>query len=90
MWNALFSWLTSSSLAYIYGRDESVHEEYMFTNGREYPNKIVLPDGRSREIKQTLAGSLARALPELIADLKLPTPVSTLEREVVLSFKYLL
>ncbi|KNA23325.1 hypothetical protein SOVF_025890 [Spinacia oleracea] len=82
MWNALFSWLTSSSLAYIYGRDESVHEEYMFTNGREYPNKIVLPDGRSREIKQTLAGSLARALPELIADLKLPTPVSTLEREV--------
>ncbi|XP_021734525.1 putative RNA polymerase II subunit B1 CTD phosphatase RPAP2 homolog [Chenopodium quinoa] len=82
MWDALFSWLTSSSLAYIYGRDESVHEEYMFTNGREYPSKIVLPDGRSPEIKQTLSGCLARALPGLIADLKLPTPLSTLEREV--------
>lgn len=82
MWNALFSWLTSSSLAYIYGRDESLHEEYTFANGREYPSKVVLPDGRSPEIKQTLAGCLARALPGLIADLKLPTPVSTLEHEV--------
>ena len=84
MWNALFSWMTSSSLAYIYGRDESCHEEYLFVNGREYPSKVVLPDGRSSEIKQTLAGCLARALPGVIAALKLPTPVSTLEQGLVL------
>ncbi|KAA8545290.1 hypothetical protein F0562_020074 [Nyssa sinensis] len=80
MWMALFAWISSSSLAYIYGRDESSHEEYLSINGREYPWKIVLTDGRSSEIKQTLAGCLARALPGLVADLRLPTPISTLER----------
>ncbi|KAI4300605.1 hypothetical protein L6164_033961 [Bauhinia variegata] len=80
MWNALFSWLTSSSLAYIYGRDESFHEEYLSINGREYPRKIVLADGRSSEIKQTLAGCLARALPGVVADLRLAIPVSNLEQ----------
>ncbi|GAB2287255.1 hypothetical protein Dimus_021638 [Dionaea muscipula] len=79
MWNALFAWITSSSLAYIYGRDESSHLEYMCVNGTEYPQKIVLADGRSSEIKQTLAGCLARALPGVIADLKVPTPTSALE-----------
>ncbi|XP_062081768.1 putative RNA polymerase II subunit B1 CTD phosphatase RPAP2 homolog [Humulus lupulus] len=80
MWNALFTWTTSSTLAYIYGRDESLHQEYLSVNGREYPQKIVLGDGRSSEIKQTLAGSLARALPGLVADLRLPIPVSSLEQ----------
>ncbi|XP_030926052.1 putative RNA polymerase II subunit B1 CTD phosphatase RPAP2 homolog isoform X2 [Quercus lobata] len=80
MWMALFAWITSSSLAYIYGRDESLHEEYLSVNGREYPCKITLADGRSTEIKQTLAGCLARALPGLSADLRLPTPISTLEQ----------
>ncbi|KAF8034800.1 hypothetical protein BT93_C0961 [Corymbia citriodora subsp. variegata] len=80
MWGALFAWITSSTLAYIYGKDESFHEEYMSVNGREYPQKIVLPDGRSTEIKQTLAGCLSRALPGLISDLRLPMPVSTLEQ----------
>ncbi|KAK9293025.1 hypothetical protein L1049_021009 [Liquidambar formosana] len=47
---------------------------------RKYPRKIVLTDGRSSEIKQTLAGYLARALPGLVADLSLPTPISILER----------
>lgn len=84
MWNALFSWTTSSTLAYIYGRDESLHEEYATVNGREYPQKIVLEDGRSSEIKQTLAGSLARALPGLVAELRLPTPISSLEQGMVL------
>lgn len=84
MWMALFAWTTASSLAYIYGKDESFHEEYHSVNGREYPNKIVLADGRSSEIKQTLAGCLARALPGLIADLRLPTPISILERGLVL------
>jgi len=81
---ALFAWITSSSLAYIYGRDESLHEEYLSVNGREYPCKITLADGRSTEIKQTLAGCLARALPGLSADLRLPTPISTLEQGMVL------
>ncbi|XP_057494351.1 putative RNA polymerase II subunit B1 CTD phosphatase RPAP2 homolog isoform X2 [Actinidia eriantha] len=80
MWMALFAWISSSSLAYIYGRDDSFHEEYLFVNGREYPQKIVLMDGRSSEIKQTLSGCLARTLPGLVADLRLPTPISILER----------
>ncbi|XP_024021958.1 putative RNA polymerase II subunit B1 CTD phosphatase RPAP2 homolog isoform X2 [Morus notabilis] len=84
MWNALFTWTTSSTLAYIYGRDESLHEEYAVVNGREYPEKIVFGDGRSSEIKQTLAGSLARALPGLVADLRLSTPISSLEQGMVL------
>lgn len=84
MWMALFAWITSSSIAYIYGRDESSHEEYLSVNGREYPQKIVLTDGRSSEIKQTLEGCLARSLPGLVADLRLPTPVSILEQGVVL------
>lgn len=82
MWNALFSWISSSSLAYIYGRDESFHEEYLSVNGREYPHKIVLTDGRSSEIKQTLARCLARALPAIVAVLRLPIPISTLEQEM--------
>ncbi|KAF7826984.1 putative RNA polymerase II subunit B1 CTD phosphatase RPAP2-like protein [Senna tora] len=80
MWNALFSWITSSSLAYIYGSDESFHEEYLSVNGREYPRQIILEDGRSIEIKQTLASCLARALPEIVAELRLPIPISTLEK----------
>ncbi|KAJ7975905.1 RNA polymerase II subunit B1 CTD phosphatase RPAP2 [Quillaja saponaria] len=80
MWNALFSWISSSSLAYIYGRDESFHEEYLSVNGREYPQKVALADGRSSEIKQTLASCLARALPGVVADLNLPIPISTLEQ----------
>lgn len=83
MWGALFSWVTSSSLAYIYGQDDSSHEDYLSVNGREYPQKIVLSDGRSSEIKQTLAGCLARALPGLVADLRLPIPVSSLEQGLV-------
>lgn len=83
MWNAFFSWITSSSLAYIYGRDVSFHEEFLTVNGREYPCKIVLTDGRSSEIKQTLASCLARALPAVVAELRLPVPISTLEQEMV-------
>eukprot|EP00262_Sarcandra_glabra_P001943 TRINITY_DN12129_c1_g1_i1.p1 TRINITY_DN12129_c1_g1~~TRINITY_DN12129_c1_g1_i1.p1 ORF type:complete len:657 (+),score=95.48 TRINITY_DN12129_c1_g1_i1:166-2136(+) len=80
MWMALFGWMTTSSLAYIYGRDESSRDDYLFVNGREYPHKIFLSDGRSSEIKNTLAGCIARALPGLVTDLRLPTPVSTLEQ----------
>lgn len=80
MWNALFEWISSSSLAYIYGRDDNFHEEYLSVNGREYPQKIVMSDDRSSEIKQTLAECLARALPGLVANLRLPTPISTIEQ----------
>ncbi|MCH87408.1 RNA polymerase II subunit B1 CTD phosphatase RPAP2, partial [Trifolium medium] len=80
MWNAFFSWITSSSLAYIYGRDVSFHEEFLSVNGREYPSKIVLTDGRSSEIKQTLARCLARALPAVVAELRVSIPISTLEQ----------
>lgn len=83
LWNAFFSWITSSSLAYIYGRDVSFYEEFLSVDGREYPCKIVLSDGRSSEIKQTLASCLARALPAVVAELKLPMPVSTLEQGMV-------
>lgn len=83
MFMTLFAWISSSSLAYIYGRDESFHEEYLTVNGREYPRKVVHTDGRSSEIKQTLAECLSRALPGLVADLRLPTPISTLEQGLV-------
>ncbi|KAI3997377.1 hypothetical protein MKX01_003180 [Papaver californicum] len=80
MYMALFGWVTSSSLAYIYGRDEDSQEEFLSVNGRSYPYKIVLSDGRSSEIKHTLSGCLARALPGVVMDLRLPTPVSFLEQ----------
>ncbi|PIN25766.1 protein-serine/threonine phosphatase [Handroanthus impetiginosus] len=80
MFMALFAWISSSSLAYIYGKEESFHEDYLSVNGREYPHKAVMPDGRSSEIKQTLAGCLSRALPGLVAELRLPIPISTLEQ----------
>lgn len=79
MFMSLFAWVSSSTLAYVYGHDDSFHEDYASINGREYPRKLVAPDGRSSEIKQTLAGCLSRALPGLVHDLRLPTPVSTIE-----------
>ncbi|XP_022980004.1 putative RNA polymerase II subunit B1 CTD phosphatase RPAP2 homolog isoform X1 [Cucurbita maxima] len=79
MWMAIFAWMTSSSLAYIYGKDEKFHEEFQYIDGREYPRKIVSADGRSSEIKQTLAGCLTRSIPGLASELKLSTPISSLE-----------
>ncbi|XP_050382942.1 putative RNA polymerase II subunit B1 CTD phosphatase RPAP2 homolog [Argentina anserina] len=74
MWNALFTWITSSTLAYIFGKDDSSREEFLYVNGRSYPHKIVLADGRSSEIKLTVGGSLSRALPEIVAELGLSVP----------------
>ncbi|KAK1295402.1 hypothetical protein QJS10_CPA16g01731 [Acorus calamus] len=82
MWMALFGWVTCSSVAYVYGRDESSCEEFLSVNGREYPFKIVLGDGRSAEIKQTLAGCIARVLPGLVSDLRLPTSVTAMEQSI--------
>lgn len=80
MWDALFGWVSSSSLAYIYGKDESAHEEFLSVNGKEYPRRIVLGEGLSSEIKETVAGCLARAVPRVATDLRLPTPISELEK----------
>ncbi|KAL7585382.1 hypothetical protein Lser_V15G44701 [Lactuca serriola] len=76
MFMSLFAWVSSSTLAYVYGGDDSC---YAWVNGREYPRIVVLADGRSAEIKTTLAGCLSRALPGLVRHLRLPTPVSTIE-----------
>ncbi|PIN17613.1 protein phosphatase [Handroanthus impetiginosus] len=35
MFMALFAWISSSSLAYIYGKEDNFHEEYLSVNGRE-------------------------------------------------------
>ncbi|KAH0899965.1 hypothetical protein HID58_049533 [Brassica napus] len=56
MWDSLFGWVSSSSLAYIYGKDESAHEEFLSVNGKEYPRRIRLGEGLSSEIKETIAG----------------------------------
>ncbi|KAD3067534.1 hypothetical protein R6Q59_018442 [Mikania micrantha] len=80
MFMSLFAWVSSSTLAYVYGGEGSMDVEYYASiNGREYPHKIVSTDGRSSEIKQTLAVCLARALPGLVLHLRLATPVSTVE-----------
>ncbi|KAM0954563.1 putative protein-serine/threonine phosphatase [Dioscorea sansibarensis] len=82
MWMALFGWITSSSIAYIYGYNESSHEDFLTVNGREYPRKIVIKDGKSSEIRQTLDICVGRAFPGLVMDLRLSLPVSSLERAV--------
>nr|GEX14093.1 putative RNA polymerase II subunit B1 CTD phosphatase RPAP2 homolog [Tanacetum cinerariifolium] len=66
MFMSLFAWVSSSTLAYVYGRDDSFHEDYASVNGREYPQKIVLTDGRSSEIRQTLASTVELGLGSLI------------------------
>ncbi|XP_039128060.1 putative RNA polymerase II subunit B1 CTD phosphatase RPAP2 homolog [Dioscorea cayenensis subsp. rotundata] len=82
MWMALFGWITSSSIAYIYGFNESSHEDFLTVNGREYPRKIILQDGKSSEIRQTLDICVGRAIPALVMDLRLSLPVSSLEKAV--------
>ncbi|MCL7028011.1 hypothetical protein MKW94_030645 [Papaver nudicaule] len=42
MYMALSGWVSSSSLAYIYGHDEDSQEEFLSVNGRSYPYKIGL------------------------------------------------
>lgn len=88
MYMSLFSWMSSSSLAYIYGRDESSHEEYLSVNGREYPRRVIAMDNRSSEIKLAFAEFLSQNLPELVSNLRLPIPVSTLEKGMVLLLNF--
>ncbi|XP_078168450.1 putative RNA polymerase II subunit B1 CTD phosphatase RPAP2 homolog [Carex rostrata] len=80
IWMALFAWVTRSTLCYIYGHDESSSEEFSDVEGREYPQRVVLKDGQSAEIRKALDGFVCRTLPSLVSDLRLPVPVSTLEK----------
>ncbi|XP_072975505.1 putative RNA polymerase II subunit B1 CTD phosphatase RPAP2 homolog [Typha angustifolia] len=80
MYMTIFGWVTCASLAYIYGHDESSEDEFLLVNGTEYPRKKILPDGKSSEIRQALDGFVCRALPGLLLDLRLSTPVSILEK----------
>ncbi|KAK3137576.1 hypothetical protein QOZ80_5BG0454170 [Eleusine coracana subsp. coracana] len=79
MWSALFGWVSRSSLAYVYGLDGDSVEEMLIANGREYPEKKVLKDGHSSEIRRALDTCVCNAVPVLISNLKLQTPLSKLE-----------
>jgi len=79
IWAALFGWISRSSLAYVYGLDGGSVEELLIANGREYPEKIVLKDGHSREIRRALDTCVCNALPVLVSNLRLQIPVSKLE-----------
>ncbi|XP_020581624.1 putative RNA polymerase II subunit B1 CTD phosphatase RPAP2 homolog [Phalaenopsis equestris] len=80
MWMALFGWITCSSLAYIYGQDESSYENFILVNGKEYPRKVTMGDGQSLEIRQAIDGLICRILPVVVKGLRLSVPVSTLEK----------
>ncbi|OEL33828.1 putative RNA polymerase II subunit B1 CTD phosphatase RPAP2-like protein [Dichanthelium oligosanthes] len=79
MWAALFGWISRSSLAFVYGLDMNSVEELLIANGREYPEKIVLKDGHSAEIRRALDTCVCNALPVLVSNLRLQIPVSKLE-----------
>ncbi|CAN6349621.1 unnamed protein product [Urochloa humidicola] len=79
IWAALFGWISRSSLAYVYGLDGVSVEELLIANGREYPEKIVLKDGHSAEIRRALDICVCNALPVLVSNLRLQIPVSKLE-----------
>ncbi|KAH9308864.1 hypothetical protein KI387_036775, partial [Taxus chinensis] len=78
MWMAFDRWITASSVAYLYGREESDGDQFLRVNGREYPRKTV--SGLSAQIERTLASCISRALPGVAQSLRLSTPVSTLEQ----------
>ncbi|XP_066363242.1 putative RNA polymerase II subunit B1 CTD phosphatase RPAP2 homolog [Miscanthus floridulus] len=79
MWAALFGWISRSSLAYVYGLERGSVEELLIANGREYPEKIVLKDGLSSEIRRALDSCVCNAVPVLISNLRMQIPVSKLE-----------
>jgi RNA polymerase II-associated protein 2 len=83
MWSALFGWISRSSLAYVYGFDGDSVEELLVTNGKEYPEKKVLKDGHSSEIRKTLDTCVCSAVPVLVSNLRLQIPLSKLELTLV-------
>lgn len=83
MWSALFGWISRSSLAYVYGLDGDSVEELLIANGRDYPEKKVLTDGHSSEIRRALDTCVCNAVPVLMSNLKLQIPLSKLELTLV-------
>uniref|UniRef100_J3M3Q5 Uncharacterized protein n=1 Tax=Oryza brachyantha TaxID=4533 RepID=J3M3Q5_ORYBR len=79
MWAALFGWISRSSLAYVYGLDESSMEDLLVASGRECPRKMVLNDGHSSEIRRALDTCVCNALPVLVSNWRMQIPVSKLE-----------
>lgn len=79
-WMALDQWITCSSVAHLYGRDDSDADDFSTVNGRGYPHKIVSGGGLSTEIERTVASCISRALPRVVQSLRLPTPISSLEQ----------
>ncbi|KAL5230641.1 hypothetical protein ABZP36_029417 [Zizania latifolia] len=79
IWAALFGWISWSSLTFVYGLDESSVEDLLIASGREYPQKRVLNDGHSSEIKRALETCVCNALPVLVSNLRIQIPVSKLE-----------
>jgi len=67
----------------VYGLDGGSVEELLIANGREYPEKIVLKDGHSGEIRRALDTCVCNALPVLVSNLRLQIPVSKLEITLV-------
>ncbi|GLJ37015.1 hypothetical protein SUGI_0750050 [Cryptomeria japonica] len=78
MWMAFDRWITASSVAYLYGREESDEDNPLIVNGREYPRKIV--SSLSAEIERTLGSWISRALAGVVQTLRLSTSISTLEQ----------
>lgn len=79
-WIALDQWITRSSVAHLYGRDDSDADDFSTVNGRGYPHKIVSGGGLSTEIERTVGSCISRALPGVVQSLRLPTPISSLEQ----------
>ncbi|VAH13847.1 unnamed protein product [Triticum turgidum subsp. durum] len=79
MWTTIFGWISRSSLAYVYMLDDSSVEEMLISKGREYPEKRVSKDSQSSEIKRALASCISNALPVLVSNMRMHTPVSKLE-----------
>ncbi|KAH7425958.1 hypothetical protein KP509_11G079300 [Ceratopteris richardii] len=79
LWVALDGWISSATIAHIYGRHPDEYENFNNVNGKEYLRQVVIPEGVSAEIEKTLAGCISRALPGLAKILRFPLPISTLE-----------
>jgi RNA polymerase II-associated protein 2 len=67
----------------VYGLERGSVEELLIANGRECPEKTVLKDGLSLEIRRALDSCVCNAVPVLISNLRLQIPVSKLEITLV-------
>ncbi|EFJ19793.1 hypothetical protein SELMODRAFT_444189 [Selaginella moellendorffii] len=76
LWMALDEWVSSGTLAHIYGRDD---EEFRDVNGRV----PVDGDGSSSpDILRTISSCVSRVLPDVVQALAIAEPLSVIERAV--------